>query len=85
MALSVILHHIECFSEFTSVFDMSCMEVDEDVAAEATSSSQSVAVESSSQAAGNVGNVAAPTSPPPPPPSQPSSGQYISPAFMLIR
>ncbi|XP_071521892.1 COP9 signalosome complex subunit 6 [Panulirus ornatus] len=52
---------------------MSCMEVDEDVAAEATSSSQSVAVESSSQAASGVASAAAPTSPPPPPPSQPSS------------
>ncbi|XP_045585309.1 COP9 signalosome complex subunit 6 isoform X2 [Procambarus clarkii] len=55
--------------------DMASMEVDEDVAAEATSSSQSLAVESSSQAASGIISVAAPTSPlpPPPPPSQSTS------------
>lgn len=51
---------------------MASMEVDEDVAAEATSSSQSVAVESSSQAAGNTSNFTAPTSPAPP--AQPATG-----------
>lgn len=63
---------------------MASMEVDEDVAAEATSSSQSVAVESSSQAAGNTSKFTAPTSPAPP--AQPATGIVLSffPAFIFI-
>lgn len=61
---------------------MASMEVDEDVAAEATSSSQSVAVESSSQAAGNTSNFTAPTSPAPP--AQPATGIMMMMVYLYI-
>ncbi|XP_069176025.1 COP9 signalosome complex subunit 6 isoform X1 [Procambarus clarkii] len=78
--MKIIHNALWCFMYFVceslmSNKDMASMEVDEDVAAEATSSSQSLAVESSSQAASGIISVAAPTSPlpPPPPPSQSTS------------
>lgn len=62
-----------------SAKDMASMEVDEDVAAEATSSSQSLAVESTSQAASGIINVVAPTSPlPQPAQSSASSSSSLS-------
>ncbi|KAK8728608.1 hypothetical protein OTU49_009044 [Cherax quadricarinatus] len=61
-----------------SAKDMASMEVDEDVAAEATSSSQSLAVESTSQAASGIINVVAPTSPLPQPAQSSASSSSLS-------